>query len=539
MTTLTEQTHFRKLQTHFHIINNQRMQNWFAENPKRFNEFSLEVDGILLDYSKNLVTNETLNLLIQLANESKLAEKIRDLFSGEKINFTENRAALHTALRDRTTKTFLYENQNILADVETTLTKMREFTDKVRNQEWRGVTNKPITDIVNIGIGGSHLGPLMTTYALQTYANKNLQCHFISNIDNSAITNVLNQINPESTLFIVSSKSFTTLETITTAKKIRTWLQEKLGNNIQPHFVAVTAQIDKAIEFGIPAQQVFPLWDWVGGRYSIWSAIGLPLALMIGMENFLDFLNGAHKMDQHFRDAPFEKNMPVILALLGVWYINFFNASQQAIIPYTSKLTFLPDYLQQLDMESNGKRVNYHHDEIHYATGPVIFGNHGCDSQHSFFQLLHQGQQFIPVDFILTGEKNQDMLIASAITQAQALMEGKTRETAHKELCAKGFSSEKATELAEHLAIPGNRPSNILFLKQLTPFTLGALLALYEHKIYVQSIIWGINPFDQWGVELGKQLLARVFDDLHNEHMTSQHDASTQGLIQYYKKIRG
>jgi glucose-6-phosphate isomerase len=539
MTTLTEQEHFRKLQTHFHTINKQRMQNWFAENPKRFNEFSLEVDGILLDYSKNLVTNETLNLLIQLANENKLAEKIHALFSGEKINFTENRAALHTALRDRTTKTFLHENQNILADVETTLTKMREFTDKVRNQEWRGVTNKPITDIVNIGIGGSHLGPLMTTYALQTFANKNLQCHFISNIDNSAITNVLNQINPESTLFIVSSKSFTTLETITTAKKIRSWLQEKLGNNIQPHFVAVTAQIDKAIEFGIPAQQIFPLWDWVGGRYSIWSAIGLPLALMIGMENFLDFLNGAHKMDQHFRDAPFEKNMPVILALLGVWYINFFNASQQAIIPYTSKLTFLPDYLQQLDMESNGKRVNYHHDEIQYATGPVIFGNHGCDSQHSFFQLLHQGQQFIPVDFILTGEKNQDMLIASAITQAQALMEGKTRETAHKELCAKGFSAEKAAELAEHLAIPGNRPSNILFLKQLNPFTLGALLALYEHKIYVQSIIWGINPFDQWGVELGKQLLARVFDDLHNEQMTSQHDASTQGLIQYYKKIRG
>ncbi len=531
MTSFTQQAEQQKLQQHHQIIAKQQMKEWFASDPERFSKLSLQIDGILLDYSKNLITTETMTLLCNMAKEKQLPEKITALFSGAPVNFTEQRPALHTALRDIHSPSLLVNGKNVLSDVRETLAKMGEFVKKIHSHEWLGTTGKPITDIVNIGIGGSHLGPMMTTQALKECSAYQLRCHFISNIDVLHIQTVLDSINPETTLFIISSKSFTTLETITNTQTIQTWLQAKLGNQIQNHFVAVTAKPEKAIQFGIPEAQIFSFWDWVGGRYSIWSSIGLPLALMIGMENFIEFLTGAYSMDQHFLHAPFEKNMPVILALVGIWYINFFNATQHAIIPYTQQLNGFPEYLQQLDMESNGKQANY-------PTGPVIFGKHGFDGQHSFFQLLHQGHHLIPVDFILVGQQEQDMLIASALTQAQALMQGKTYEVALAELLAHGITENEAKKLAPHKTIPGNRPSNVIFIDKITPSTLGALLALYEHKTYVQSVIWGINSFDQWGVELGKQLLTQLLNDLQHDVITNHHDASTYGLINHYKKIR-
>lgn len=521
MKKLTDYQTFGLLQRHHQTIVEKCMSDWFIEDTERFPRLSIQVGDILLDYSKNRLTSETISLLCDLARENNLAKEINALFSGEMLNSTEKRAALHTALRDKSSSLFVH-GKDISAEIHATLQKMKIFTDQIRHQEWRGATGKPITDIINIGIGGSHLGPQMTTRALEAYSQRDLRCHFISNIDETHINDVLDKINPEASLFIISSKSFTTFETIHNAKNIYTWLQRKLGKSVEKHFVAVTANPEKALEFGIPENQIFKLWDWVGGRYSIWSAIGLPLAIMIGMENFLAFLDGAHGMDKHFRETPFEQNMPVILALIGIWYINFFHASQHAIIPYVHQLTLLPDYLQQLDMESNGKRTHINNYAIDYATGPVIFGKHGCDSQHSYFQLLHQGQHFIPVDFVLTGE--QDMLVASALSQAQALMHGLT-ETDN-------------TSLSAHKSIPGNRPNNMLFLDSITPFNLGALLALYEHKIYVQGKLWGINSFDQWGVELGKKLLPQILHDLQQDKTTSTHDASTHGLIQHYKNMR-
>jgi glucose-6-phosphate isomerase len=428
---------------------------------------------------------------------------------------------------------------------------MQQFTDDVRCGNWRGCTNKPITDIVNIGIGGSHLGPLLTTHALTDYAIKHLRCHFISNIDSAHLNEVLQQINPETSLFIVSSKSFTTLETLTNARTIKTWLKQQLAgvrsatSIIEKHFVAVTAAADKAVAFGIPDEQIFPLWNWIGGRYSVWSAIGLPLALACGMENFSAFLEGAHEMDQHFRHADFSENMPVLMALLGIWYINFFAANNHAIIPYSHHLTHLRTYLQQADMESNGKSISQHGTSIEYATGPIIWGEQGCNAQHAFHQLLHQGQHLTSVDFILTGgthdnvKSHHDILIASGLSQAQALMQGKSFQQAFDELVQDGCSAEDANELAHHKSISGNRPSNILFMNQITPRNLGALLALYEHKIFVQGAIWQINSFDQWGVELGKQLLPQILNDLTNDESLLSHDSSTQGLIRHYKNLRG
>lgn len=519
---------YQTLQEHAVQIATEHMADWFAKDTYRFENFSLKFEELLLDYSKNRISQKTLDLLFTLAGECNLTQKIDDLFSGDLVNFTEKRAALHTSLR----------NHKNSPHVQDTLEKMRSFVNAVHKHQHLGATGKPFTDIVNIGIGGSHLGPMMTTQALSRFAQPGLRCHFISNIDDLHIQDVLNQINPETTLFIVSSKTFTTIETMTNAKFIYTWLQQKLGTSIQNHFVAVTAHPENALKFGIPEKQIFTFWDWVGGRYSIWSAIGLPLALMIGMENFLEFLAGAHAMDIHFRETPYEKNMPVILALLGIWYINFFNSSQHAIIPYSHSLDALPDYIQQLDMESNGKRIHLDGHEINYTTGPVIIGKQGCDGQHSFFQLLHQGQQLIPVDFVLVGKDKQDLLIASALSQAQALMQGKTKVQAHSELLKKGFSENDASYLSLHQCIPGNQPSNIIFLDKISPYNLGALIALYEHKIFVQGVIWGINSFDQWGVELGKQLLPQILSELQQDDLQPQQDASTYGLIMHYKKLR-
>jgi glucose-6-phosphate isomerase len=544
MNTTTKLPDWQALTTHQQQIAPQRMQDWFDSDPQRYQHFSLQVGDILLDYSKNLITAGTMRLLINLANTLKLKDSINALFSGHPVNITENRPALHTALRNQTNTPLHINDANITELVTHTLSKMQDFTSKVRDGTWRGATNKAITDIVNIGIGGSHLGPLLTTHALTEFATKQLQCHFISNIDAAHIKEVLAKINPETTLFIVSSKSFTTLETITNAVTLKTWCQTQLGiTNIEQHFIAVTANTDKALAFGIATANIFPVWDWIGGRYSVWSAIGLPLALAIGMENFLAFLQGAAAMDEHFRQADFANNMPVIMALLGIWYINFFAANNHAIIPYSHHLTYLRTYLQQADMESNGKSVSHSGENIDYATGPIIWGEQGCNAQHAFHQLLHQGQHFIPVDFILNGNKSDhfdnhhDILIASGLSQAQALMQGKSYQQALAEAQAAGFAETEAKRLAQHKTIIGNRPSNVIFLKEITPYNLGALLALYEHKIYVQGAIWQINSFDQWGVELGKQLLPQILIDLKNNKSHLPHDSSTQGLIEHYKNL--
>ena len=545
MRNLTALPEWQALKAHQKTIENHRMQDWFKADPTRFARFSLSTQDILLDYSKNRITEDTLNLLFKLAHAVELPQKIEALFSGKVVNQTERRAALHTALRDTKTSALTINNKNIKNDIRYTLDKIREFTEKVRNQTWRGCNGKPIRDIVTIGIGGSHLGPLMTIHALSDFANKNLRCHFISNIDSAHLREVLNQIEAETTLFIVSSKSFTTLETITNAKTIRNWLKNTLKKkDLSSHWIAITANSERAIQFGISPDNIFPLWDWVGGRYSIWSAIGLPLALMIGMPHFLAFLEGAAEMDDHFRQADFSHNMPVILALLGIWYINFFDANNLSVVPYSHYLQFFRVYLQQLDMESNGKNISQTGEEIHVSTGPVILGEQGCNGQHTFHQLLHQGPHFIPVDFILVGEEknplptHQDILIGSALSQAQALMQGKSYEQAVLELRAEGMPAAEASFLAKHKSIPGNRPSNILLMKKMTPHTLGALIALYEHKIFVQGIIWNINSFDQWGVELGKQLLPQILIDLEKTENNTEQDASTRGLIQHYKNMR-
>lgn len=543
MKRLTELAEWQALQAHQQSIADQTMQAWFAQDPLRFQQFSLQVGELLLDYSKNRITAQTVELLCQFAAKMGLADKIAGLFAGEPLNTTEKRPALHTALRSPRSEPLYVNDQDIMRDIRAALTKMTAFTQKVRDETWRGATGQPLRDIVNIGIGGSHLGPLMAVHALSD--DDKLRCHFISNIDAVHLEEVLSKINPETTLFIISSKSFTTLETVTNAHTIRRWVQNKIGvEKSMLHFAAVTAAAEKAVAFGIAQEQIFPVWDWVGGRYSVWSAIGLPLALMIGMERFMEFLAGAHAMDEHFRQAEFSKNMPVLMALIGIWYINFFGAQSHAIVPYAHQLNYFRAHLQQLDMESNGKRITHAGNTANYLTGPVILGEHGCNGQHAFHQLFHQGQQLVPIDFILMGAHNNelqqhhDILIASGLSQAQALMQGKTYQQALDELHAQGCHGEEAQRLSAHKSIPGNRPSNTLFIDKMTPFNLGALLALYEHKIFVQGAIWEINSFDQWGVELGKQLLPSILTDLNHSAINSQHDASTHGLIQHYKNLR-
>lgn len=533
MNRLTQLASWQALQQHYQTIANASMQKWFETDADRFELFSLKFADILFDFSKNRINQETVSLLTNLAKEAGLAQAIQALFSGKAINSTENRPALHTALRNRKNNHLVVDNHNIAQDIQAELKKMAAFVAQVRNQTWRGSTGKPIRDIVNIGIGGSHLGPLMVTQALSAYADSDLNCYFISNVDGMQLHDTLRKIHPEQTLFIISSKSFTTIETLSNAEIIQQWLREQLKiHDITPHFIAVTAKSVIAKEFGIPDEQIFSIWDWVGGRYSVWSAIGLPIALMIGMEQFNEFLDGAHEMDIHFQQTDFSQNIPVLLGLLGIWYINFFDCPVQAIIPYAYELNYFQDYIQQADMESNGKAVTRDHLFTEYATGPIIFGQQGCDSQHSFFQLIHQGPRMVPIDFILMAESTyftaqQDILVASALSQAQALMLGRPVN-----------QKDTVDVLAQHKMIPGNRPSNVLFLKKITPRTLGMLIALYEHKIFVQGIIWNINSFDQWGVELGKQLLPTILTDLRNKKLTAKQDSSTAGLIHYYTHLR-
>jgi glucose-6-phosphate isomerase len=536
---LTQSPTWLELAAHQQTMPRLHMRELFQADKKRFDRFSLQQGDLLLDYSKNLITDETLVLLRKLATERKLGDWIEQLFSGAAINATEGRAVLHTALRNRSGKPVMVDGKDVMPDVRAVLDRMRKFTERVREGDWRGYSGKTITDIVNIGIGGSDLGPVMVTEALKHYAKPGFNAHFVSNIDGTHITETLNRLNPETTLFVVASKTFTTQETLTNARSARAWLvaQAKDETAVAKHFVAVSTNAQEVSKFGIDTANMFEFWDWVGGRYSLWSAIGLPIALYIGMDHFDALLEGAHQMDEHFRSAPFESNMPVILGLLGVWYVNFFGARSHAVLPYDQYLHRLPAYLQQLDMESNGKRITREGETVDYQTGPVIWGEPGTNGQHAFYQLIHQGTQLIPADFLAPIKSHNPVgdhhriLLANCFAQTQALMQGKNQDEAKAELTQSGLAPEAIAALLPHKLFPGNKPTNTILFNNLTPHTLGALIALYEHKVFVQGIIWNINSFDQWGVELGKQLAGNILPELAGSNETDCFDASTNGLI--------
>ncbi len=517
----------------------QTLEQLFAQHADRVNTCSISAAGLHLDYARNFIDADTLNALTMLAEEAGMPQAIHALLAGDKVNHTENRPALHTALRAK--------HPIIAADaVQAAFAQMEQLVRKIHSGEWRGYSNESITDVVNIGIGGSDLGPQMATHALKPFHTNHVRVHFVSNVDPSCLQDLLAHLNPARTLFIVASKSFTTLETLQNAKAARHWLQQFApgdateNNATARHFVAVSSAVKKAEAFGINADNILPMWDWVGGRYSLWSAIGLPIALAVGMENFHALRAGACAMDEHFSSAPLAQNMPALMGLLGFWYNHFWQASSHVVLPYEHYLRFFPDYLQQLDMESNGKCVNRAGQTLPYSSGPVIWGSVGTNGQHSFHQLLHQGTHFIPADFILSFSTHQQdcaeqhrHLLANGLAQSQALMCGKSLETVAIELREQGLSEEEVSFLAPHKVIPGNRPSNVISMEQLNPATLGALIALYEHKVYVQSVLWDINPFDQWGVELGKQLSGPIFAALCGD--TEHKDPATQALIERYR----
>ncbi|XP_051165152.1 glucose-6-phosphate isomerase [Leptopilina boulardi] len=548
---LTEEPVWSKLQTYFNN-NGQKIKilDLFQQNPGRFESLSLKLetpeDGtILLDYSKNRIDSEVLGLLFELARARKI-EAARDaMFSGQKINFTEGRAVLHTALRNRANTPILVDGKDVMPDVNGVLEHMKQFTKQILSKEWKGFTGKPIEDVVNIGIGGSDLGPLMVTEALKPY-HVGPRVHFVSNIDGTHIAETLKKLNPETALFIIASKTFTTQETITNATSAKKWLLEHLKDDaaVALHFVALSTNNQKVKEFGIDEKNMFGFWDWVGGRYSLWSAIGLSISLSIGFENFEKLLSGAFYMDQHFRSAPLEKNAPVILALLGIWYHNFYGAETHALLPYDQYLHRFAAYFQQGDMESNGKYVTRSGDTVNYSTGPIVWGEPGTNGQHAFYQLIHQGTRLIPADFIapalshnkVQGDLHHKILLANFLAQTEALMKGKNKEQAKEELEKSGMSSEQVNQILQHKVFEGNRPTNSIVVKKVSPFTLGALIAMYEHKIFVQGIIWDINSYDQWGVELGKQLAKAIEPELNSADKISSHDSSTNGLIAFIKE---
>ncbi len=542
MSNLTDSPAWQALSAHQADIRRQAMRDMFRADPARFDKFSLQLDGLLLDYSKNIITEETLALLFALARQSKLDAWIARMFKGEKINTSEQRAVLHTALRAPPGSAIHVDGKNIMPDVHRVLDHVRRFSDAVRGGSLLGHTGKPFRDVVNIGIGGSALGPLMACEALKPYGSAQLNAHFVSNVDATDLAETLKRLDPETTLFIVSSKTFTTQETLTNAGSARAWLVGHMGaeESVAKHFVAISTNLAATSRFGISPDNVFEFWDWVGGRYSLWSAIGLPIALYIGMDNFERLLAGAHAMDTHFREAPFERNMPVIMGALCVWYANFFDTASHAVLPYDQYLQHFPAYLQQLEMESNGKRVDRDGREVDYATQVVVWGEPGTNGQHSFYQLLHQGTRMMPADFLAplashnpVGEHHA-MLLSNCFAQTEALMLGKTADEARAELVAQGLGGETLESLLPYKIFPGNRPSNTLLFDKLDPHTLGMLIALYEHKVFVQGVIWNINSFDQWGVEFGKQLAGKLLPELRGKHLASSHDASTNGLINRY-----
>jgi glucose-6-phosphate isomerase len=544
MSKLTLSPAWQALSAHHNNMKSVHMRQLFRDDPLRFEKFTMQLDGLLFDYSKNRINQSTVDLLIGLAKQAELPSNIEGMFSGEKINTTEGRAALHTALRNRSDRPVCVDGKDVMPDVKRVLGLMRRFSDAVRNGEYLGHTGKRITDIVNIGIGGSDLGPLMVCEALKSFANQDMRVHFVSNIDASHLCETLKKVNAATTLFIVSSKTFTTQETLTNAHSARTWLIAQLGEEqaVAKHFSAVSTNLKATAQFGINPDNVFEFWDWVGGRYSLWSAIGLPIALYLGIDKFEELLSGAHAMDEHFRHAPLDKNIPVMMAMLGVWYGNFFHAESNAVFPYDQYMHRFAAYLQQLDMESNGKGVDRQGKAVDYDTSMEVWGEPGTNGQHAFYQLIHQGTRLIPCDFIAPlhsqnplGEHHA-ILIANCFAQTEALMVGKTEEQARTELVAQGFSGEALEALLPHKVFPGNKPTNTLLVKRLDAHTLGMLIALYEHKVFVQSVIWNINPFDQWGVELGKQLAAKILKELPDSAVAAPHDASTSGLIEYYHR---
>ena len=528
----------QQLQQHFQTLQHQHMRDMFADDPQRFERFSLQVGDLFLDYSKNRINSETMALLVKLAEEADIAGWRDRMFGGEKINNTENRAVLHVALRNRSNQPVWVDGVDVMPDVRAVIDKMAAFSGQVREGVWLGYSGKRITDIVNIGIGGSDLGPQMVYQALKPYRHPDLKVHFISNVDGTHAEEALEALNPETTLFIISSKTFTTQETMTNAFFARNWFLQHahLECHIARHFVAVSTNRDAVVAFGIDAEQMFEFWDWVGGRYSLWSAIGLSIVLAIGHENFLALLQGAYDMDEHFQHAPLAQNMPVIMAMLGVWYNNFFGAESQVILPYDHYLRSLPMYLEQADMESNGKSVDRNGQVVDYATGAIVWGASGINGQHAFYQLIHQGTKLIPADFIVSMQSHSslqshhDILVANFLAQTEALMRGRTLEETQSSVTEQAYLAQKV--------FAGNHPSNALLVNQLTPHALGMLLAAYEHKIFVQGVIWNLNSFDQWGVELGKQLAKQILPELSLHDAVTSHDASTNGLINYYHRWR-
>lgn len=534
--------HLENVYKHF---NRKQMKDLFANDAKRAEKYTIQLDNMLIDYSKNRIDDNVMTALYDLARERNIKDKITDMFSGKKINITENRAVLHIALRNRSNKPIYVDGRDVMPQINNTLEKIKEFSEAVRLGKFTGYTGKKLTNIVNIGIGGSDLGPFMVTEALRNYWAKDIKCYFISNVDATSCVEVLNKVNPENTLFIIASKTFTTIETITNAKTCRKWLVDALGEHaISKHFIALSTNKAEVEKFGINPDNMFEFWDFVGGRYSVWSSIGMIIAIAVGYKNFERMLEGAHAMDMHFLNSDIEHNIPVILALIGIWYNNFYNIHRYAVIPYDQYLQYLPSYLQQLDMESNGKSVTLDNKYVDYATGPVLFGGAGTNVQHSFFQLLHQGTEIVPVDFVIPAISHnevgihQQLLIANVLAQGEALMMGRTEKEIETELEMSGKSKTEIDLLKKFKSFAGNRPSTTIVLKKIDPYNLGMLIAMYEHKVFVQGKIWNINSFDQFGVELGKKLSSNIFSELQGVASENSHDSSTTSLINHIKKIR-
>jgi glucose-6-phosphate isomerase len=544
---LNQTKSWQALQKHWHQVSPLQMRQLFESEPDRFKRFSLTLEDILFDFSKNRITDRTLQLLCALAREAGLEAKRDRMFAGEPVNCTENRAVLHVALRNRSSRPIRVEGADVMPQVRRVLQQMGRFCEQVHSGAWLGYSGLAVRDVVNIGIGGSDLGPLMVTEALKPYAQKGLRVHFVSNVDASHLTETLKGLNPETTLFLIASKTFSTQETLTNAHSARDWLLRAAGDEqaVAKHFVALSSHAERVRKFGIDPQNMFEFWDWVGGRYSLWSAIGLSIALYVGMEQFEELLAGAHVVDEHFRQEPLESNIPVIMGLLGIWYTNFFGAESHAILPYDQYLHRFPAYLQQGDMESNGKGVRCNGQPVKWSTGPVIWGEPGTNGQHAFYQLLHQGTHLVPADFLAAMESqnplgpHQAILLSNFFAQPEALMKGRSEQEALQEMQAAGLDAGEIEGQLPHRLFPGNRPSNSFLYRKLTPRTLGTLIALYEHKIFVQGAIWDINSFDQWGVELGKQLAGAILPELEEAGTVKDHDASTNGLINYYKQHCG
>ena len=546
MTKINQSATWKALEEHFEEMSQIHMRDLFEQDSQRFDKFSLKLNDILFDFSKNIIDSQTMEYLYRLAEECEVSQWTERMFEGEAVNQTEDRAVLHTALRNLDGLPVMVDGENVMPAIFKEHERVKKLAEAIRTRSWRGYLNQPITDVVNIGIGGSHLGPLMVTEALRPYALHDLNIHYVSNIDENHITDTLENLNPATTFFIIASKSFTTQDTMVNAETARRWHINKVGDDsqIDKHFSAVSSNAEAAKAFGIDENNIFQMWDWVGGRYSVWSAISLPIVIAIGQDNFEEFLKGAYEADLHFRNTPLKENIPVTMALLGIWYNNFFDAESATVLPYDQHLHKFPAYLQQADMESNGKCIDRQGKNVDYSTGPVLFGEIGIAAQHAFFQLLHQGTKIVPAD-ILAPVKNlhciarhHRALMSNVFAQTEALMKGKSEREAYEELIAEGLNEAAIKDLLPNKIFPGNRPTSTFLFNSLDPATLGSIIALYEHKIFVQGIIWNINSFDQWGVELGKQLASGILRELDDNELTDKHDSSTNGLINYYKKQR-